>query len=48
MAEAQAVDRVNRKGQTRQVTVIRYIVPESIETVSKLPSIELPSLLTLK
>ncbi len=33
MAEAQAVDRVHRKGQTRRVTVTRYIVPKSIETV---------------
>jgi SNF2 family DNA or RNA helicase len=34
MVEAQAVDRVHRKGQTRDVTVIRYIVPDSVETVS--------------
>jgi hypothetical protein len=33
MAEAQAADRVHRKGQTRRVTVTRYIVPKSIETV---------------
>ncbi|KAK8054920.1 hypothetical protein PG993_000147 [Apiospora rasikravindrae] len=32
MAEAQAVDRVHRIGQTRPVTVIRYIVPSSIES----------------
>ncbi|PQE26533.1 hypothetical protein CJF30_00001298 [Rutstroemia sp. NJR-2017a BBW] len=32
MVEAQAVDRVHRKGQTRTVTVTRYIVPKSIET----------------
>ncbi|RYP49271.1 hypothetical protein DL768_004994 [Monosporascus sp. mg162] len=32
MVEAQAVDRVHRMGQTRQVTVTRYIVPDSIET----------------
>lgn len=33
--EAQAVDRVHRKGQTHPVTVTRYIVPNSIETVSR-------------
>ncbi|KAK8102139.1 hypothetical protein PG984_015285 [Apiospora sp. TS-2023a] len=32
MAEAQAVDRVHRIGQTRPVTVVRYIVPSSIES----------------
>ncbi|RYP91270.1 hypothetical protein DL770_002588 [Monosporascus sp. CRB-9-2] len=32
MVEAQAVDRVHRIGQTRQVTVTRYIVSGSIET----------------
>ncbi|KAK3378717.1 SNF2 family N-terminal domain-containing protein [Lasiosphaeria ovina] len=32
MAEAQAVDRVHRKGQARRVTITRYIVPKSIET----------------
>jgi SNF2 family DNA or RNA helicase len=36
MVEAQAVDRVHRKGQTRTVTVTRYVVPKSIETVSRL------------
>ncbi|ETS80390.1 hypothetical protein PFICI_07919 [Pestalotiopsis fici W106-1] len=30
--EAQAVDRVYRIGQTQKVTVIRYIVPNSVET----------------
>lgn len=34
MAEAQAVDRVYRIGQRRAVTITRYIVPNSIETVS--------------
>lgn len=34
MVEVQAVDRVHRIGQTQEVTVIRYIVPKSIETVS--------------
>jgi hypothetical protein len=34
MAEAQAVDRVHRIGQQQDVTVIRYIVSESIERVS--------------
>ncbi|KAI5867326.1 P-loop containing nucleoside triphosphate hydrolase protein [Durotheca rogersii] len=32
MAEAQAVDRVHRIGQTSPVTITRYIVPESVET----------------
>ncbi|KAK8067453.1 helicase-like transcription factor [Apiospora saccharicola] len=32
MTEAQAVDRVHRIGQTRPVTVVRYIVPSSIES----------------
>jgi SNF2 family DNA or RNA helicase len=32
MAEAQAVDRVYRIGQQREVIVTRYIVPNSIET----------------
>ncbi|KAI1488246.1 hypothetical protein F5X96DRAFT_685614 [Biscogniauxia mediterranea] len=32
MAEAQAVDRVHRIGQTSPVTITRYIVPHSIET----------------
>ncbi|KAI1119112.1 SNF2 family N-terminal domain-containing protein [Nemania sp. NC0429] len=32
MVEAQAIDRVHRIGQTQQVTVIRYIVPNSVET----------------
>ena len=34
MVEAQAVDRVHRKGQTRFVTITRYIVSSSIEAVS--------------
>jgi hypothetical protein len=33
MAEAQAVDRVHRIGQTREVVVTRYIVCNTIETV---------------
>ncbi|KAI1640419.1 hypothetical protein F4809DRAFT_590021 [Biscogniauxia mediterranea] len=32
MAEAQAVDRVHRIGQTSPVTITRYIVPRSVET----------------
>ncbi|KUJ17015.1 uncharacterized protein LY89DRAFT_616746 [Mollisia scopiformis] len=32
MVEAQAVDRVYRIGQTQEVTIIRYIVPNSVET----------------
>ncbi len=37
MVEKQAVDRVYRIGQTQDVTVIRYIVPNSVETVSRPP-----------
>lgn len=33
MAEEQALDRVHRMGQTREVIAIRYIVKESIEEV---------------
>jgi SNF2 family DNA or RNA helicase len=33
MAEAQAVDRVHRIGQVRDVIIRRYIVRNSIETV---------------
>jgi hypothetical protein len=33
MAEAQAVDRVHRIGQSREVVVTRYIVSNTIETV---------------
>lgn len=33
MAEAQAVDRVHRIGQIRDVVITRYIVHNSIETV---------------
>lgn len=36
MAEAQAMDRVHRIGQQRDVVVIRYIVRRSIEEVSAL------------
>jgi hypothetical protein len=36
MAEAQAVDRIYRIGQKREVFVTRYIVPNSIETVTHL------------
>ncbi|KAI0600873.1 hypothetical protein F4775DRAFT_543860, partial [Biscogniauxia sp. FL1348] len=32
MAEAQAVDRVHRIGQTSSVTITRYIVPRSVES----------------
>jgi hypothetical protein len=34
MVEAQALDRVHRMGQTRDVVTTRYIVKDSIETVS--------------
>lgn len=34
MAEAQAVDRVHRIGQSREVFTTRYITHDSIETVS--------------
>ena len=33
MVEAQAVDRIHRIGQERPVTVIRYFVKDSIESV---------------
>lgn len=33
MVEAQAVDRVHRIGQNRNVTITRYVVKESIENV---------------
>ena len=36
MAEAQAVDRVHRIGQSREVITTRYIIRDSIETVSLL------------
>lgn len=39
MAEAQAVDRVHRIGQTREVEVVRYCVRNSIEEVSQLTSL---------
>ena len=34
MAEEQALDRVYRLGQTREVIAVRYIVKDSIEEVS--------------
>lgn len=37
MVEAQAVDRVHRIGQTREVFVRRYTIKNSIETVSNEP-----------
>lgn len=33
MVEAQAVDRVHRIGQSRNVIITRYVVKESIENV---------------
>jgi SWI/SNF-related matrix-associated actin-dependent regulator of chromatin subfamily A3 len=36
MAEEQALDRVYRLGQTREVLAIRYITKDSIEEVSTL------------
>lgn len=33
MAEAQAIDRIHRIGQLRQVVATRYITRNSIETV---------------
>jgi hypothetical protein len=33
MAEAQAVDRVHRIGQTRDVKITRYIIKDSVEEV---------------
>jgi SNF2 family DNA or RNA helicase len=47
MVEAQAVDRVHRKGQTRLVTVTRYLVPNSIEGVSGLRKCRLSEMLFL-
>lgn len=38
MVEAQAVDRVHRIGQSREVLTTRYITRDSIETVSRLES----------
>lgn len=35
MAEAQAVDRVHRIGQSRKVKTTRYITRESVEMVSQ-------------
>jgi len=35
MAEEQAIDRVHRLGQTREVVATRYIVQDSIEEVRK-------------
>lgn len=35
MAEAQAVDRVHRIGQKKDVEIIRYCVKDSIEEVSQ-------------
>ena len=37
MAESQAVDRIHHIGQLRDVTVIRYIVKNSVETVRATP-----------
>jgi hypothetical protein len=37
MTESQAIGRVHRIGQTQQVSVTRYIVSRSIETVSEVP-----------
>lgn len=39
MVEAQAVDRVHRIGQYRNVTITRYIVKDSIEKVRYLCSV---------
>lgn len=38
MAEAQALNRVHRIGQEREVTVRRYIVKDTIENVNYSPS----------
>jgi hypothetical protein len=46
MAEAQAVDRVHRIGQSREVVVTRYLVANSIEDVRNLLSCTAPVLLT--
>lgn len=34
MVEAQALDRVHRIGQSREVLVTRYVTKDTIETVS--------------
>ena len=36
MAEEQALDRVHRMGQTRPVTITRYLVKDSIEEVKNI------------
>lgn len=36
MAEEQALDRVHRMGQTRDVVATRYVVKNSIEEVSSM------------
>ena len=47
MAEAQAVDRVHRIGQSRPVKATRYVTRESVETVSPIPFSSAPILLAI-
>ena len=48
MAEEQALDRIHRMGQRREVVATRYIVKDSIEEVkaSLIPSVSLSFSLT--
>lgn len=41
MVEAQAVDRVHRIGQTRDVLITRYIIRDSVETVGRVAKLGL-------
>lgn len=33
MVEAQAIDRIHRIGQTKKVTITRYLIKDSVEMV---------------
>lgn len=48
MIEAQAVDRVHRIGQSREVLTTRYITRDSIETVSRLEPTQQTGLYVLR
>ncbi len=47
MAEAQAVDRVHRIGQSRPVKATRYVTRESVESVSLRPLSPAPIILAM-